>query len=339
MSVGGEGNTPWESGWESGTPATSPDPLGTDLQPPGGPPHADVPWYVPGPYETFDTTSPRKRRRRRLPVVIAVAAAIGLIAVLLALIAPGGTRTAQAAVIASVNNAVANKTARATLTMNLNSGQMTGTGSGTLDFANGAMDMTMNMNLVQESLSVRLIYLGGKIYEQLPQIAALYPGKAWLSLDLSGLAKSAGGSGALDLGGNPSAMLRLLTQQGATITSTGSTEINGVNVKSYAVTFDPSVIEKQISSANIPTWIRDAISQVNFQNISEDVYIDGSGQLRRAVVHMGIAVPGSQQRSVNVEETLDLSDYGVLVSISAPPANQVVDFGQFLNAFGSHSNG
>ena len=294
-------------------------------------------------YQGFGDGVPPPRRRRRWPIGLAAISAAGVIALVLALFASGASRTAnaQATVVASVNHAITSKTAQATLTMNVNSGQMTGNGAGTIDFTNGAMDMTMGLNLgsAERPFSIHLIYLGGTIYENLAQISALYPGKSWVSVDLSALTNAAGGTSDLNLGGNPAAMLRLLTAQGATVTPTGSSTINGVKVNGYAVTIDPAFIEKQISSANLPSWMRAAVSKVSFQSATQTVFIDGSGNLRRDSLHMVIDAPSVPAGSAAIDETLDLSNYGVPVSISAPPASQVVDFQQFLQDAAGQSSG
>lgn len=312
MSTGGDSDHPWYPA----TPANSPDPA----------------------YEYLGSEHPGPARKRRLPLVLAGIVAAALIAVVLAVVLPGGGKSAQAAVIASVDNAVASKTARGTLTMDIGSGQLTGTGGGTLDFSNGAMDFNSNMHVpsVDQSLPIHLIYIGGTIYEGLPQISELFPGKFWLSLDLSGLASAAGSNGALDLGGNPAAMLRLLSQQGNKVTPIGSSKIDGVTVDGYKVTFDPAVIQQELGSANLPAWMRGAIEDVNLQNATETVFIDGSAQLRRTT--MRVDVNGPSGKSTTVDETFDLSEYGVPVSIAAPPASQVVDFQQFLQQVGSSSN-
>lgn len=293
-------------------------------------------------YLGFGEGAPPPRRRRRWPIALAATASVGLIALVLALVAPGGAHNAngQAIVIASVNHAVASKTAQATLTMNVNSGQMTGKGNGTIDFTDGAMDLTMQANLpsLHQALTIRGIYLGGTVYEHIAQISELVPGKSWVSIDLSGLNKVPGATGALNLGGNPAAMLRLLSARGATVTPTGTSTVNGVKVNGYTVTIDPAFIEKQISSANLPSWMRDASSKINFRNATETVFIDRSGNLRRDAVHMVIDIPSSQAGPMTMDETLDLSNYGVPVSISAPPASQVVDIQEFLRDTGSQSS-
>jgi hypothetical protein len=337
MSVGGENGNQWGM--------SKPEPGEGPLWYPAPDPSGAAPWYpslqsdaaVQAPYEGLGGNPPRSLRRGRLVLVMAMAAATGLIAVILALVVPGGTRSAQAAVIASVNNAVASKTARASMTMNINSGQITSTGSGALDFTNGAMDMTMDMSSIQQGMTIRVIYLAGKIFEQFPQISQLYPGKTWLSLDLSGLTNVGGGTGALSVGGNPMAMLRLLAQQGANVTPVGNSEIDGVPAKGYAVTIDSAFIDKQISAANVPSWMRQAISNVNFQDAVQTVFIDNSGKLIRDALHMVISIPAAHQPAVTIDETLDLSDYGAPVSITSPPASQVLDFQQFLQSVGSQA--
>lgn len=314
-----------------------------ELEPEAAP---SIPFLGAGPdesmYQGFGDDARPPRPRPRWPIRLAAISAVGVIALVLALVASGGSRAAnaQATVDASVNHAVASKTAQATLTMSRNPGQMTGRGAGTIDFTNGALDLTMGLNLgsAEQPFNIHLIYLGGTIYESLAQISVLYPGKSWMSIDLSSLTNSAGGASALNLGGNPAAMLRLLTAQGATVTPTGSSTINGVRVNGYAVSIDPALLEKQISSANLPSWMQAAVSKVNFQSATQTVFIDGSGNLRRDALHMVIDAPSLQAGSATIDETLDLSNYGVPVSISAPPASQVVDFEQFLRDAASQSN-
>lgn len=322
MSAGGENDVPWY-------PAPPANPL------------ADRPGIgasTDSAYQYFGSGPPSSQRKRRFPVVLVGIVAAALLAAVLAVVLPGSGRSAQAAVIASVDNAVASKTARGTLTMNLGSGQLTGTGAGTIDFSNGAMDFTVDVHAasIDQSLPIHLIYLGGTIYEGIPQISELFPGKSWLSLDLSGLSNAAGGGGALNVGGNPAAMLRLLSQQGNNVVSLGSSKVNGVSVNGYRVTFDPAAMQRQLGSAEIPSWMRSAISQVNLQNATETVYINPAGQLRRTTMH--VDVNGPSGKSASVDETFDLSDYGVPVSITAPPASQVVDFQQFLQGAGSSSS-
>jgi hypothetical protein len=82
--------------------------------------------------------------------------------------------------------------------------------------------------------------------------------------------------------------------------------------------------------------MRSAISQVNLQNATETVFVDNAGQLRRTTMHVDVNAPSG--KTASVDETFDLSDYGVPVSITAPPASQVVDVQQFLQSAGGSSS-
>jgi hypothetical protein len=317
MSDGGDHTQGWGN-WTSGGPQPSPP----------AEPATAAPAY--GNFGAAGAEQPLPgRTKRRLPLLIAGLAA-ALIAVLAVVVPYGGAKTPQATVVASVNNAVASKTARASLSMTAGSGQVTGNGFGVIDFSNGAMDMQMNVHVgsAAESLAVHLIYFGGTIYEGLPQVSQLIPGKSWVSLDLSSLLKTVGGGSPLDIGGNPAAMLRLLGEHGNTVVPIGGSNIGGTSVNGYRVDLDPATIEREIASANLPSWMRDAVSQVNLQNATETVYIDSSGRFRRTTTH--VTMNGPAGKSFGLDETLDLSNYGVPVSISPPPADQVIDFQQFL---------
>jgi hypothetical protein len=346
---------PWEWGQHDAEPTVSGEPPPSAERLAGAEPaaaaglsgRAEVP--EPPSYPIAEATAegfgtpPQRSRSRRGPVVLGFAAIAAVAAVVLALLLPAGQRSAQATVMASVTNAVASKTARATLTFDMNSGQLTGTGAGVLNFSSGAMDIALGMRTpsLPQGLRVRAIYEGGVVFEQIPQLFdlpqfhSLEPGKSWVSLNLSGLVNASGGTGALGSGGNPTAMLRILSQQGNAVVRSGTSVVDGTRVKSYTVTLNPAVLSREAGSATLPSWLRAALQHVTFQNASEVVFIDGSGRLKQFSIHMLIAAPSTPQGSITVDETMDLSDYGVPVSITAPPSSQVLDFQRLLNDLGA----
>ncbi len=149
-----------------------------------------------------------------------------------------------------------------------------------------------------------------------------------MSLDLSSL-QSAGAqsSSTFSAGDNPTAMLRLLAQQGNTVVPLGSSTVDGTSVQGYAVTLDPAAIKAELANAKLPSWMTAALSQVDIERTSMKVYVDASGLLRR--VGFDITESASSAK-VDVDESLDFSDYGAPVSVSAPPADQVASFEQFI---------
>jgi hypothetical protein len=243
----------------------------------------------------------------------------------------GGGKSAQAAVIDSVNTTMADQTAHVTMNLAVTSpsAKVTGSGTGGIDFGQNAMQLQMTVGVSGQELQMQAVYVAGSIYEQIPDLGQLIPGKSWISLDLSSLAASGGqSSSALGSGDNPTAMLRLLTQQGNTVVPLGSSTIGGTPVQGYSVTLDAAAIKAQLASANLPSWMATALNQLNVQNTTLMVYVDGSGLLRRFSLDLTETVATTMK--VTVDESLDFSDYGAAVNVTAPPPDQVASFGQFL---------
>ena len=246
----------------------------------------------------------------------------------------GSGKSAEAAVIDSVNTTMADQTAHVTMNLAVStpSANVTGSGTGGIDFGQNAMQLQMTVGVSGQELQMQAVYVAGSIYEQIPDLGQLIPGKSWISLDLSSLGVSGGqSSSALGSGNNPTAMLRLLTQQGNTVVPLGSSKIGGTPVQGYSVTLDPAAIKAQLAHANLPSWMATALSQLNVQNTTLMVYVDGSGLLRRFSLDLTETVATVK---VTVDESLDFADYGAAVNVTAPPPDQVASFGQFPSGCG-----
>jgi hypothetical protein len=287
-----------------------------------------------GPDDTFVVGSespPTRRHRRRLVtgiVALVVLAAAGSI------IAVGsGGKSAEAAVIDSVNSTMADRTAHITMNMSARAptGTVTGAGTGGIDFSSNAMQLRFSTDAAGQQITMQAIYLGGSVFENIPGIDQVVPGKSWVSVDLSSLGVSGNqGTGSLGTTNNPAAMLRLLTQQGNTVVPLGSSSIDGASVQGYSVTLDSAAIKKRLANAKLPSWMTAALSHVDIGNTTMKVYVDDSGLLRR--MSIGLTETVGSSGTISVDESLDFSDYGSPVSVSAPPSDQVVTFQQFLAA-------
>jgi hypothetical protein len=264
-------------------------------------------------------------------VVVLVAAAAGGF-----VLAGGGAKSAEAAVIDSVNSTMADRTAHVTMNLAVNTSSTTvsGTGTGDIDFGRNAMQLQLTVGLAGQQVQMQAVYVAGSVYEQVPGLGQLIPGKSWISLDLSSLAAASGQSaGALGTSNNPTAMLRLLAQQGNTVVSLGSSTIGDTPVEGYSVTLDPAAIRAKLAHADLPSWMTTALSQLNIQGTTLKVYVDGSGLLRRFSLNLTETVASTAK--VTVDESLDFSDYGATVNVTAPPPEQVVSFDQFLRDAGA----
>ena len=108
------------------------------------------------------------------------------------------------------------------------------------------MQLQLTAGEAGQQIQLQLLYLAGSIYENIPGIDQLVPGKSWMSLDLSSLDDAGSRApSALGTGNNPTAMLRLLAQQGNTVVPFGSSTVDGVSVQGYSVTFNPAAIKAQ----------------------------------------------------------------------------------------------
>jgi hypothetical protein len=274
--------------------------------------------------------APARRPRRRvtagLAVLVVAAAATSVVAVV------GGGKSAEAAVIDSVNSTMADKAAHVDMTVAVHTPKstLTETGTGGIDFTQNALQLQFMVNESGQKIPVTAVYIGGSLYESIAGLDQLVPGKSWISIDLSSLVASSQNSGALGAGNNPTAMLRLLAEQGNTVVPLGTSTIDGTVVQGYSVKLNAANIKAQLAHADLPSWMTAALSQINIESVTNNVYVDSAGLLRRYSVSLTESAPS--KGTINLDESLDFSFYGSPVGVSAPPASQVMTFEQFLKA-------
>ncbi len=277
---------------------------------------------------TEPVATPSTVRRRRRPLMVGAAVAVvAIVAVLVATVGSGSN--ADAAIVTAVNSAIAQKGAHITFTGTVTTAGQTESlsGTGDVDFTNNAMQLAMDVDAGGQQEQVQLLYVESTIYEGLPQIAQLAPGKSWVSLDFSSLTQSSAG-GAGQLGGNPLAALHALAASGNAVRSIGTSTVDGQSVQGYAVTLNRQAIEGALKSGKVPEWVSHALAQIHSVGATEDVYLDGAGKLVR--VSSSLVESVKSAGSVDVQASYELSDYGTPVSITAPPASEVLSLSQFL---------
>jgi hypothetical protein len=272
-------------------------------------------------------TTPSTRRPLRLVGALSAVALIAL-AASMALVLSGGSN-AGASVLTAVNSSLANKTADVTVTISGNAEGVTvnASGSGIVDFTKNAMELSVSTTVSGQQIQEKLIYLENALYESTPDLSQLFPGKSWVSINLSEIEKAEGpnAAGSLDSEGNPVAMLRLLAAQGNTVTPLGSSIIDGTSVQGYSVSINETTLHNDL--AKLPSWMRQLTAKTAVGGISYKIYIDGQNLLRRTTLTMHMSV---DSLSLSMSETMDLSHYGVPFTVTAPPQAQVVSLQQLL---------
>jgi hypothetical protein len=173
-----------------------------------------------------------------------------------------------------------------------------------------------------------VVAVAGVVYEKVAGIPGmstiLQPGKSWLEVPIgSSLAKSS----ELTSTGNPASFLLALTRKGLKITPIGTSRIDGVEAAGYDVKFPQDLSALGPGVGSLPSSI-----QQMFRGVTMHVWIDASGLLRR----MSMAIPESTLGTISL--TMDMTDYGVPVKVSPPPASQVENLQSIAGALGLGSS-
>ncbi len=216
-------------------------------------------------------------------------------------------------------------------------------GTGAIDGSNAEMSFNLGSMLKQMNLpasassvagalfhnsSMKAIVLDQNgdyvIYMRIPFLSAELPGgKAWMKMDISKLGKSAGIDMSKVLSGSqlaPSDLLSMLKAEGATVHTIGHATIDGTATTQYNVKIEAA---KVLKSSGLTSPVFAGVA-AKLKSISENVWIDKNGLVRRVAFSYGLPVAGSPHMAM----TMDLSDYGAHVTIAAPPSSQVVDMTQ-----------
>ncbi len=174
---------------------------------------------------------------------------------------------------------------------------------------------TMNVKLVSPSGSIPIqeIFSGDTIWLASSLLAtALSPGKSWLELNLATDGAAPGFDFKALTGQTPGDALSLLTYA-SSVTSLGTATVAGKTTTHYRVTVDPARV-----AAGDPN---EADTHARYTDVEAWVGADGTvAQVR--MVYTARLDP-SQPALAHIELTMGLSDDGVAVSATPPPAAQV----------------
>lgn len=160
------------------------------------------------------------------------------------------------------------------------------------------------------------------VYVELGALASRIPGgKKWLELDLSKLGSSAGIDLNQLMAGNqlqPTDVLSLLKSEGAEIRKVGSENVDGTLATHYHVTVD---LAKALEAKGLTNPMLAGIA-AQLPRIPEDVWVGSDGLVRRVELAYGLRHQG---KSMQLEMSMDIYDYGADVTIAAPASTEVFD--------------
>ena len=219
------------------------------------------------------------------------------------------------------------------------------------------MQMTMDMGPLLSQLapgrpggadtSVELRLVDKVMYMKYPAVLAQGMGTdtPWLSMDL-GAALGDLGLPQDSLGQfeqtDPTQYLQYLAAVSSDVTEVGHDKLRDVDTTHYHATIDltkaldrvPADVAQRLGID--PDQLGKSFEQLRTQAGSDelpmDVWIDANGRLRRMRMEMGAASGG-------VHIDMEMYDYGVDVSVQAPPANEVTDLFSMLGGLGQYGAG
>jgi hypothetical protein len=184
--------------------------------------------------------------------------------------------------------------------------------------ADFAMDVTMSLAGLGEA---QLVLVDDVAYIKLP--AEVEPGKQWIKIDTNGtdpISKTLGGvlKQAKD-NGDPAQLLKQLMDSGE-ITATKKEDLGGISTTHYSVTVD---IKKAAAQANpdLKPVLEKAIEN-GLTTYPFEIWLDNENLPVKITSDTPFVNPQTQQAD-KVKLTVEYSDWGKAVSVTAPPADQV----------------
>lgn len=277
---------------------------------------------------TGETARPAASRRpMKWPAVLwSMVGALAAAAVAVPLLAsapsaaPSAAASARAEVTDALTASMGESTVQLTFSASVSASGMTAdlTGTGAADLTTKAASMHVTGTVGGQRESVAMDVVHGTVYLQVPQIAALVPGKSWLSLRPGGSTAFGSTIGGLGTFGDPGALLPFLRKSGAVVTPLGQSTLNGTAVEGYRVTMSAAAVEAAASAAGLPSGLGQGVHQ-----LVVTAYVAG-----HLLQGLDVAATGE----VSVTASLDFHGYGQPVVVQPPAPTTVAPFSQIAGA-------
>lgn len=198
------------------------------------------------------------------------------------------------------------------------------TGSGVMDLNGSSADITLSLPDNAGAFEERV--LGQNIYMHFPSSllggqSGLPAGKSWISVNLT----QALGPGATSMmqsaeQENPADFLNELDSKSSKVTDLGSATIDGVSTTHYRATIDAAAQAKKLAQSQGATALakKAAAQDAKLTSVPVDVWVDSSGRLRQFKMNLS-------ESSSKVAITMDLTDFGTPVDVTAPSPSETFD--------------
>jgi hypothetical protein len=215
-------------------------------------------------------------------------------------------------------------------------------GTGAINFEQKTFQLSITIPSMGQ---IDEVFIDNVIYIKVPSSAAgQFGGKPWLKIDpkaFTGAGANANPFGSLD-SSNPSQILSTL-QGAGNVTKVGDEDVRGTHTVHYRADID---IAKAADMQKLTPEQKQLLQKSlgGQATLPEDVWLDDQGLVRRLAIDINATPPtaGSSEAptSIKTKVQMEFYDYGQPTPmVTAPPADQVTDFGQILGQLGSLGGG
>ena len=189
-----------------------------------------------------------------------------------------------------------------------------------------------------------VVAVGNTLYVHIPSLASkASPGAEWLKFDSKSVKSLPKSVNPGQVTTDPKQAMKVLTGS-ISVHKVGSTTVRGASTTHYVVAVDVTkVVNGLVPKAADRASTLKSLKAAGVKTVSVDVYVDGSGLVRRVSGNLKNVKVGKGTPAVTVAVSVDLYDFGQPVKVSAPPASKTADgskvLSQLAGALGSGTGG
>jgi len=121
-------------------------------------------------------------------------------------------------------------------------------------------------------------------------------------------------------------MVAVLGSPDTVVRALGGSDVNGLSVQGYTIELGRTGIAHILASTSYPSSLKNELSTTQFSRLDYTAFVDDSNRLSDVRTVANYSVEGVH---FTAHGDMALSDYGVHVAISDPPANEVVPLQEF----------
>lgn len=218
------------------------------------------------------------------------------------------------------------------------------TGSGGFDAKHQAGTLNVNLGVLATVLggaaggvalpkNLSVVFVKNVVYVDLPSVATqIRKGAEWLRFDSSSIPTS------VTKGVDPSQLSKINPQQAlaklttaVTVHRLGKTTVRGASSTHYQAIVDVAKVVAILPKADQATELQ-MLKTIGLKTLPVDVYVDGSGYVRRTIVSTGKLTVQAGSPPLSIRFSADVYDFGAHVHASAPPAGTTADGGKLLSS-------